>query len=56
MEQFLGCDEMKDDKQTKGQNKCQECGAESEIGAHGIKNGQVYDEYYCHACYKKTRR
>jgi hypothetical protein len=29
------------------------CGEESDFGAHGIRNGKVYSEYYCKDCYNK---
>lgn len=32
------------------------CGAESEIGCHGIRDGVVYDEYYCLEHYNKKKR
>jgi hypothetical protein len=32
------------------------CGAESDYGAHGIKNGEVYDEYFCESCYHAKDR
>lgn len=33
-----------------GDNKCQ-CGEESTRGCHGMKNGAIYDEYFCDYCY-----
>lgn len=35
-------------------DKCA-CGKEAAIGAHGIKDGQVYDEYYCEECWNKEK-
>lgn len=32
------------------------CGKPSEVGAHGIRDGVVYDEYYCEDCYNQVRR
>lgn len=29
------------------------CGAPSDIGAHGITGGVLYDEYYCLPCYNR---
>lgn len=26
------------------------CGEESEFGCHGVRNGQVYSEYFCKKC------
>ena len=36
--------------------KCQVCGVESDYGCHGLKNGEVYDEYYCERCYNRKKR
>ncbi len=36
------------------EDPCQECGKESDYGAHGIRNGEVYDEYHCEECYNKV--
>lgn len=33
-------------------DKC-ECGAESDYGCHGVRDAQVYDEFYCKECYNK---
>jgi hypothetical protein len=33
-------------------DKCK-CGAESDYGCHGVKNMEVYSEYYCTDCYNK---
>jgi len=30
---------------------CQVCGKPSKVGAHGIREGKVYSEYYCFAHY-----
>lgn len=30
-------------------NNCA-CGKESEYGAHGVRDGQVYSEYFCKKC------
>jgi len=32
------------------------CGKESEFGCHGITQGEIYDEYYCEACYNIKKR
>ena len=32
---------------------CQGCQGESDYGAHGIRDREVYDEYWCEACYNK---
>lgn len=32
------------------------CGAESDYGAHGVSNGEIYDEYYCEACWNNKGR
>jgi hypothetical protein len=32
------------------------CGQPSDIGCHGIKEGVVYDEWYCERCYNKQKR
>lgn len=32
--------------------KCNKCGEPSEIGAHGIRDGAVYSEYWCERCYR----
>lgn len=29
------------------------CGKESDYGCHGIRDQQMYDEYYCKECYNK---
>jgi hypothetical protein len=29
------------------------CGETSTKGCHGVKNGEVYSEYYCDGCYNK---
>lgn len=29
------------------------CGKESDFGCHGVKNSEVYSEYYCKECYHK---
>ena len=36
-------------------NKCK-CGEESELGVHGVRNGGIYSEYYCKACYNKKEK
>ena len=28
------------------------CGAVAEVGCHGIRDGGVYSEHWCEACYK----
>jgi len=33
-------------------NNC-ECGQESTKGCHGIKDEEVYSEYYCDECFNK---
>jgi hypothetical protein len=38
-----------DDKES---DNCQ-CGKESDYGCHGVRDGQVYDEFYCKECYHK---
>lgn len=32
------------------------CGAESEYGGHGLRDGKMYSEYYCAKCYYKKKR
>ncbi len=32
--------------------KC-DCGKESDFGYHGVRDGEVYSEYYCKECYNK---
>lgn len=34
------------------EDPCRDCNAESTIGAHGIRNDEIYDEYYCEACWR----
>lgn len=34
------------------EHNCQ-CGKPSEYGCHGVKNGEVYDEFLCKECYNK---
>jgi hypothetical protein len=36
----------------KESDKCL-CNEESTKGCHGIRNGEVYSEYYCDDCYNK---
>ncbi len=33
------------------EDPCCKCGRESAIGGHGIREGAIYDEYYCEDCY-----
>jgi len=33
-------------------DKCK-CGKESDYGCHGIKDGEVYSEFYCKECYQE---
>lgn len=35
---------------------CMGCPAEAEYGCHGIRDGQVYSEYWCPDCRHKTDR
>jgi hypothetical protein len=35
---------------------CEQCGAESDYGVHGIKDGEASSRYYCHKCYHKIKR
>jgi hypothetical protein len=35
---------------------CSKCGDESDYGAHGIKNGQIYSEYWCATCWSERGR
>jgi hypothetical protein len=35
------------------EDPCKGCGKESEYGAHGIRDQEVYDEYWCGPCYHK---
>lgn len=35
---------------------CLGCGSESDYGAHGIKNEEVYSEHWCSACWNKKDR
>lgn len=32
------------------------CGEESTRGCHGLKDGELYDEYFCDNCYNKTNQ
>lgn len=32
-------------------DRCNKCGMESHYGAHGIRDGKVYSEYWCERCY-----
>lgn len=32
------------------------CGEESDYGAHGIRDGAVYSEYFCKSCHNKNKR
>jgi hypothetical protein len=32
------------------------CGAESDFGCHGVRDGEVYSEFYCKACYNKGKK
>lgn len=36
-------------------DKCH-CGAESEVGVHGVKENDIYDEYYCYECWNKHKK
>ena len=29
------------------------CGEESVYGAHGIRDGEIYSEYFCEKCWNK---
>ena len=29
------------------------CGEESDYGAHGLRDGEIYDEYFCEKCWNK---
>lgn len=35
---------------------CYGCGEESSYGCHGVTDGDVFDEYWCEACFSKRRR
>lgn len=35
--------------------KCS-CGAESDVGCHGFRHGEIYDEYHCYECWAKKKR
>jgi hypothetical protein len=35
---------------------CLGCGGESYYGGHGIREGHVYDEYWCENCYHKKMK
>jgi hypothetical protein len=35
--------------------KCS-CGKEAEYGAHGIKEDEVYSEYYCEKCWNNRNK
>ena len=30
-----------------------ECGEKSTRGCHGIRNNEIYSEYYCDSCYNR---
>jgi hypothetical protein len=32
-----------------------ECGSVSDFGCHGIRDGEVYSEFYCRECYNKKK-
>lgn len=32
-----------------------DCGNQSDYGAHGIRDGEIYDEYYCEECWSKRK-
>lgn len=36
-------------------DKCK-CGKESTKGCHGIKNEEIYSEYYCDDCFNKRKQ
>lgn len=36
-------------------NVC-ECGQDSDFGCHGIRNEEIYSEYYCTDCYNRRKR
>lgn len=38
---------------TKEENDNCKCGQESDFGCHGVKNDEVYSEFYCKDCYNK---
>jgi hypothetical protein len=31
------------------------CGAESTHGAHGFRDGELYDEFWCQECWNKKK-
>lgn len=31
------------------------CGKDSDIGAHGFRDGELYDEYWCLECWNKKK-
>jgi hypothetical protein len=43
------------DMTTSIEDPCCQCGRESEFGAHGIRENEVYDEYYCESCWNSNR-
>lgn len=36
--------------------KCDVCGAPSDVGAHGIKDGEINSEYLCYECHYQLKR
>lgn len=32
-------------------DQCCRCGGESQVGAHGIRDREVYSEYWCEKCF-----
>ena len=32
-------------------DRCMKCGKESTKGCHGIKDAEIYSEYYCDECF-----
>lgn len=41
---------------TIAETPCVRCFGEAKVGHHGIRDGQVYDEYWCEECYAKEKR
>jgi len=45
------CPEERHQAEQQIEDPCLVCGAESDFGAHGIRDGEVYSEYFCEKHY-----
>lgn len=32
-----------------------DCGKDSDFGCHGVRNGDLYSEYFCKSCYNRRK-